>query len=203
MCRATEFHADGSTRAQSSVADAHRSCLGKTCERLAGSGSTSSCGNTALVRVSARVDYAVCAALELAAHEGVLMKADELAAAQHIPVSFLENILVDLRRAGVITSQRGREGGHQLARPPDQISVADVIRVEVGNLADIHGLRPEQLTYQGASAHLTDVWVAARAAYRKVLESITLADLLVGDFPPQVQALLDEPDSWQSWPARR
>lgn len=153
------------------------------------------------MRVSARVDYAVRAALELAAHGDTPMKADDLAEAQGIPVSFLENILTDLRRAGVITSQRGREGGHYLARPADQITVADVIRVEVGNLADIHGQRPETLVYQGAAQHLTDIWVAARSAYRQVLESVTLADLLVGEFAPHVTALIDEPDAWLShWP---
>lgn len=155
------------------------------------------------MRLSARVDYAVRAALELAAHGPEPMKAEDLAKAQDIPVSFLENILGDLKRAGVVSSQRGRDGGHQLARPAKDITIADVIRVEVGNLADIHGQRPEDLVYSGAASHLTDVWVAARAAYRQVLESVTLADLLSGKFTPSVRALIKSPDAWNShWPNR-
>lgn len=154
------------------------------------------------MRVSARVDYAVRAALELAAHGNEPIKADVLAKAQDIPLSFLENILGDLRRAGIIVSQRGRDGGHHLVRPPSEVTIADVMRIEVGNLAEVHGERPEALVYQGAAENLTNVWVAARSAYREVLESITLADVLSGKFGRDIRKLLDEPDSWSShWPA--
>lgn len=156
------------------------------------------------MRVSARVDYAIRAALELAATSQQAVKAEDLAKAQGIPISFLENILGDLRRAGIIISQRGREGGHQLARPAAEITIADIMRIEVGNLAEVHGERPEDLHYEGAAEHLTEVWVAARAAYRKVLESVTLADVLNGKFGRDVKKLTSEPDSWSShWPAPR
>lgn len=151
--------------------------------------------------LSARVDYAVRAMLEIAAAEGSPVKAEVLASSQSISVSFLENIIGDLKRAGLIISRRGRRGGHQLARPASEITVADVIRAEVGNLADIHGHRPEEVHYQGAATNLTEVWVAARAAYRHVLEAVSLADVLNRDFCPDVQQLLGDPDTWQShWP---
>lgn len=148
--------------------------------------------------LSARVDYAVRAVLEIAARDAEPIAAAELAQLQGISVSFLENILADLRRAGVVQSRRGRYGGQLLARPADQITVADVIRAETGYLADIHGQRPEDIEYAGAAEHLTDVWVAARAAYRQVLESVTIADVLAGEFPSHVQALLQLPEAWLS-----
>lgn len=152
--------------------------------------------------LSARVDYAVRAVLEIAARGNEPIAAAELAELQGISVSFLENILADLRRAGVVKSRRGRMGGQLLARPAEMITVADVIRAETGYLADIHGQRPEDIEYAGAAAHLTDVWVAARAAYRQVLESVTIADVLTGDFPPHVQELLGLPEAWVSGRAR-
>lgn len=156
------------------------------------------------MRISARVDYAVRAALELAAHGSEPMKAEPLANAQGIPISFLENILSDMRRAGIIISQRGRDGGHALARPANQITIADVMRVEVGNLAEVHGKRPEDIAYVGAAEHLTDVWVAARAAYRRVLEAVTLEDVLNDKYPREIRRLVSEADSWSShWPNRR
>lgn len=156
------------------------------------------------VRISARVDYAVRAALELAAQSPAPVKAEPLANSQGIPISFLENILSDMRRAGIVTSQRGRDGGHALARPADQITIADVMRVEIGNLAEVHGKRPEDIRYQGAAEHLTDVWVAARAAYRKVLESVTLADVLADKYPREIRNLVRTEDSWSShWPRNR
>ena len=148
--------------------------------------------------LSARVDYAVRAVLEIAARDAEPIAAAELAQLQGISVSFLENILADLRRAGVVQSRRGRYGGQLLARPADQITVADVIRAETGYLADIHGQRPEDIEYAGAAEHLTDVWVAARAAYRQVLESVTIADVLAGEFPSHVQQLLQLPEAWLS-----
>lgn len=148
--------------------------------------------------LSARVDYAVRASLELAASYGRPVTSDALASRQGIPASFLENIIGDLRRAGVVLTRRGRGGGLILARPPEEITVADVIRAETGNLADIHGQRPEDAEYLGAAEHLTDVWVAARTAYRRVLEGVTLADVLKGNFGPEVVALLADPHAWES-----
>lgn len=151
-----------------------------------------------LVWLSARVDYAVRAALEIAAHTDGPLTAEELASRQGISVSFLENIVGDLRRAGLVTSRRGRNGGHSLARPADQITIGDVMRAEIGNLADIHGERPENMAYPGAAEHLTDVWVAARAAYRKILDAATLADVLSGSFTGEVADLVADPRSWES-----
>ena len=154
------------------------------------------------MRLSARVDYCVRAALELAAAEPEPVKADRIASAQAIPPRFLANILADLVRAGVARSQRGAEGGYRLARPAKDISVADVIRVEQGFLADIHGERPEELHYAGTAEHLRDVWVAARAGYRAVLEQVSLAAVVEGALPPQVKALLERPDAWRSGPPK-
>lgn len=150
------------------------------------------------MRVSARVDYAIRAAAEMAAKPGQSLKAQALANTQGISVSFLETILGDLRRAGLVASQRGRAGGYQLARDPADISVADVVRAETGNLFDIYGHRPEDMEYSGAATQLTDVWVAARSAYRQVLEDVTLADLVTGAFGPDVVTLIERPDSWNS-----
>jgi Rrf2 family protein len=146
------------------------------------------------------VDYCVRAALELAAAEPAPLKAEQIAGAQEIPPRFLANILADLVRAGVARSQRGAEGGYRLARPAEDISIADVIRVEQGFLTDIHGERPEELQYGGAAARLRDVWVAARAGYRAVLEQVSLADVVEGRLPAQVDALLERPDAWRSGP---
>lgn len=154
------------------------------------------------VRLSARVDYSVRAALELAAAEPEPVKAEQIASAQQIPQRFLANILADLVRAGVVRSQRGAEGGYRLARPARDISIADVMRVEQGFLTDIHGERPEQLHYLGAAARLREVWVAAREGYRSVLEQVSLADVVAGSLPPQLVALLERPDAWRSGPRR-
>jgi Rrf2 family protein len=146
------------------------------------------------------VDYCVRAALELAAAEPGALKAERIATAQGIPPRFLANILADLVRAGVAQSQRGAEGGYRLARPAEEISVADVIRVEQGFLTDVHGARPEELHYAGAAERLREVWVAARAGYRSVLEQVSLADVVEGSLPAQVKALLERPDAWRSGP---
>jgi Rrf2 family protein len=152
------------------------------------------------VRLSARVDYCVRAALELAAAEPEAVKAEVIAGAQEIPPRFLANIMADLVRAGVARSQRGAAGGYRLARPAKEISIADVIRVEQGFLTDIHGERPEELEYRGAAERLREVWVAARAGYRAVLEQVSLADVVEGSLPARVQALLERPDAWRSGP---
>lgn len=153
------------------------------------------------MKLSAKVDYAVRAALELAAAGDHSLKGEQIASAQDIPPRFLENILGDLRQAGLVHSQRGTEGGYRLARPASEITVADVMRIEAGNLADIHGERPEEVRYQGAAERLRDVWVAARTSYRAMLEKVTLADIVSGDLPPEILAITSQPDAWRShWP---
>jgi len=129
------------------------------------------------VRVSAKVDYALRAMAELAAASPGLTTAEQLASAQHIPPKFLESILSQLRSAGLVASQRGAMGGYQLARPAEEISIADVIRELEGPIATVRGVRPDELEYHGAAAGLRDVWLELRTHMRDVLEQTTLADL--------------------------
>lgn len=152
------------------------------------------------MRVSAKADYAVRAAAELAAAAGRArpLKREEIATAQGIPSKFLETILLELKHAGLIKSQRGASGGYSLARPPADISVADVIRAVEGPLAHVRGERVETVEYAGAAAHLRDVWVAVRASLREVLETTTLDDLVRGRLPRRVRQLTREPDAWVS-----
>lgn len=147
------------------------------------------------VRTTAKADYAVRAAVELAA-AGDMVTAEQLAQAQSIPVNFLENILRDLRRAGLIESRRGQAGGYLLARPPEEISIADVIRSVEGPLANVRGMSPEQLDYAGSAERLRDVWVALRANVRNVLERVSLADVARGELPPHVEELTRGADAW-------
>lgn len=131
------------------------------------------------MRVSAKVDYALRAIVELAATEsGGLVKSERLATAQTIPPKFLESILLELRHAGLVASQRGTDGGYRLGRPADEITVADVIRAVEGPLATIRGARPEDVTYEGSATGLRDVWIDLRTAMRGVLERTTIADLV-------------------------
>lgn len=150
------------------------------------------------MRVSAKVDYAVRAAVELAAAQesGKPVKADTLARAQAIPVKFLENILQGLRQAGVVESRRGPDGGHLLARPAAEIALADVIRAIDGPLAGVGGRRPEELSFQGSAEPLQDVWIAVRASLRRVLEEVTLADVAAGRLPDFVGELTGDPGAW-------
>ena len=148
------------------------------------------------MRVSAKADYALRAAVELAAAGEGPVKGDRIAQAQQIPPNFLENILGDLRNAGLVASRRGAEGGYWLARPAGEISLADVIRAVDGPLANVRGVRSEQVEYAGTAAPLRDVWVAVRASLRSVLETVTLADLAAGELPTHVRALADDPDAW-------
>ena len=148
------------------------------------------------MRITAKVDYAVRAMAELAAAPGGPTKGDRLAERQAIPPKFLENILADLRRAGLVASQRGAEGGYWLAKPADDVSVADIIRAVEGPLADVHGTPPETVTYTGAAASLQRVWVATRGALRSILEEVTIADIVAGTLPPGTERFLDEPDAW-------
>jgi Rrf2 family protein len=128
------------------------------------------------VRVSAKVDYALRAMLELAA-AGALVKGEQLAATQVIPQKFLEGILLDLRHAELVTSRRGVDGGYALGRPAGEISLADVIRAVEGPIATVRGVRPDDVRYEGAAAALAGVWIDLRAAMRGVLEETTLADV--------------------------
>ena len=150
------------------------------------------------MRLSAKADYAIRAAVELAAAGDGPTKSERIAVAQEIPSKFLENILLDLKQAGVVQSRRGAEGGYWLARPADQISLADVIRAVEGPLAYVRGTRPEDLEYRGAAASLQQVFVALRASLRAVLEEVTLADVAAGELPTSVLALTDDPDAWVS-----
>jgi Rrf2 family protein len=147
------------------------------------------------VRTTAKADYAVRAAVELAAAGGQ-RTAEQIAQAQDIPANFLENILRDLRRAGIVDSRRGQQGGYALARAADEISIADVIRAVEGPLANVRGYPPEDLEYDGASARLRDVWVALRANVRNVLERVTLADVASGELPAHVDELIRDADAW-------
>lgn len=149
------------------------------------------------MRISAKADYAVRAAIELAgADEGTPTKGDAIAKAQGIPLKFLENILGDLRHAGIVASRRGQDGGYWLARPPREITIADVIRAVDGPLASVRGGRPENTTYSGAAEPLQRVWIAVRTSLRQVVEHVTLADVASGKLPPKVSKLADDPESW-------
>ena len=149
------------------------------------------------MRIGSRTDYALRAACELAsADREQPMKAEEIAAAQEIPVRFLEKILNDLRRAGIVESRRGSEGGHLLALAPEQVTVADVVRAIDGPLVNVAGTRPHELAYAGSAEHQGELLVALRAAVRGVLDRTTLADLVAGRFPKHVRALLADPAAW-------
>lgn len=148
--------------------------------------------------ISAKVDYAVRAMCTVAAAGGQAVTAESLAAAQQLPPKFLESILNDLRRAGLLTSQRGVDGGYRLARSSKEITVADIIRPIDGPLAEVRGLRPESTSYQGAAVHLQQVWIAVRSSLRSVLEQVTLGDIVAGTMPPVVTKLTDAPEAWTS-----
>ncbi|HEV8461857.1 MAG TPA: Rrf2 family transcriptional regulator [Gaiellaceae bacterium] len=149
------------------------------------------------MRVSAKADYAVRAAVELAAAGEGPLKGDRIAEAQEIPSNFLENILSDLRNAGIVMSRRGADGGYWLARPAEEVSIADVIRAVDGPLANVRGVRPAQLEFPGKAEKMRDVWVAVRANLRDVLENVTLADVATGDLPEHVSALAAAPEAWE------
>ena len=149
------------------------------------------------MRVSAKADYAIRAMVELATAGGGPLKADRISRAQEIPVKFLENIMGDLRNAGLVRSQRGAEGGYWLARPAEEIDLAQVIRAVDGPLANVRGLRSEEVTYTGSAEPMRDVWIAVRASLRRVLEAVTLADVASGQLPPEVAELTSDRDAWQ------
>jgi Rrf2 family protein len=165
------------------------------------------------MRISAKADYAVRAAVELAAaqlddaraagssqtgnsRDEKPVKAERIATAQGIPLNFLENILGELRHAGVVRSQRGADGGFRLARPAEQISIADVIRAVEGPLASVRGGPPEQAEYAGAAEALLRVWIAVRANLRGVVEHVTVADVASGRLPKSIDKLAEDPEAW-------
>ena len=151
--------------------------------------------------ISAKVDYAMRALLEIAAGNQVdptaMFKAENLAASQHIPSRFLEGILRQLRQAGIVTSKRGADGGYRLARPAAEVTVASVVRALDGPLAEVRGVRPEDAVYDGPAEHLQEVWIATRSALRNVLDSVTLADIVDGALPEHLNALVAQPQAWQ------
>jgi Rrf2 family protein len=160
------------------------------------------------MRVSAKADYAVRAALELAAASGTAagvrpLKREQISAAQKIPSKFLETIMLELKHAGIVKSTRGAGGGYALARPAEDISVADVIRAVDGPLANVRGERVESVEYEGAATSLRDLWVAVRASLRRVLESTSLADVVEGDLPDEVIELMADPEAYISLNRRR
>jgi Rrf2 family protein len=149
------------------------------------------------MRITAKADYAVRAALELAAVEDdEPVKGEQLAESQQIPLQFLEHILLELKHARIIRTKRGVRGGYWLARDPSEITLADVIRAVEGPLANIQDSAPEDTEYPGHAELLKDVWIAVRANLRAVLERVTLADLTAGDLPDAVRELTEDPDAW-------
>ena len=149
------------------------------------------------MRISAKADYAVRAAVELAAAaDEKPVKAERIASAQDIPLNFLENILGELRHAGVVRSHRGAEGGFRLAKPADEITIADIIRAVEGPLASVRGGPPEETSYPGSSEALPRVWIAVRANLRKVVEHVTVADVASGKLPAPIEQLAEDPEAW-------
>lgn len=149
------------------------------------------------MRISAKADYAVRAAVELAsAHDEKPVKAERIATAQDIPLNFLENILGELRHAGIVRSHRGADGGFRLAKPADQVSIADIIRAVEGPLASVRGGPPEETSYPGSSEALPRVWIAVRASLRNVVEHVTVADVASGELPTAIDKLAADPEAW-------
>ena len=151
------------------------------------------------MHVTAKADYAVRAVIELAgSSQESPRKVDDVAKAQSIPVSFLENILTQLRSAGVVRSQRGPEGGYWLARSADELNLADVIRAVEGPLVGVRGQRPEEIEYGGSAKALQQVWIALRTSLREVLENVTVEDVAQGQLPKDVLALTHDEEAWQT-----
>jgi Rrf2 family protein len=148
------------------------------------------------VQISARAEYAVRALLALAAYDPATSTAQSLADEQGLPRKFLEAILSELRRGGLVRSQRGAEGGYRLARPASEITIGEVLRVVDGPLAGVRGARPEAAVYAGAAENLQTVWVAVRSAVRNVLDEVSLAEVLSGEFPSHITTLVKAPGAW-------
>ncbi len=151
------------------------------------------------MHVTAKADYAVRAVVELAGSaQDSPRKVDDLAQAQGIPVSFLENILTQLRSTGIVRSQRGPEGGYWLAHPANEVSLAQIIRAVEGPLVGVRGQRPEEIQYVGSAESLQQVWIALRSNLRKVLEHVTVADVSSGKLPKDIVALTRHDDAWET-----
>jgi Rrf2 family protein len=151
------------------------------------------------VRVSAKADYAVRAMIELGAGaEDTPVKGELIASSQDIPVRFLENILAELRHAGLVNSRRGSDGGYWLGQPADQIAIADIIRAVEGPLATVRGEPADELEYADDAKALQEVWIALRASIRGILESVTLADVTGGELPDAVRQIASQPDVRQT-----
>jgi Rrf2 family protein len=149
------------------------------------------------MRVSAKSDYPLRALIEIAGHtDGSPVPAEGVGRTQGIPRGFLLAILADLRRAGIVSAQRGQSGGWRLARTPDQISVADVIRAVDGPLVSVYDVRPEVVSYTGSAEILQFVWIAARSSLREVFESVTLEALVAQDLPDAVMLRTSDEDAW-------
>jgi Rrf2 family protein len=148
------------------------------------------------VHLSAKADYAVRAAVQLASSSEFPVTSESIASAQEIPAKFLEAILSELRQSGLVKSRRGAHGGYWLSRPASEISVADVLRAVEGPMALVRGERPEQLDYHGSAEPLRDVWIAMRAALRGVLSHVTLADISTGALPRHITKLTRDPQAW-------
>src|SRR6478672_9561708 len=148
------------------------------------------------MRVSAKADYAVRAAAELAAADDDPVKGEKLADAQDIPLQFLEHILLELKHAGIVRARRGAKGGYWLAKPADDVTIADIVRAVEGPIAHVQSAPPESIEYRGNAKSLQEVWVAVRASLRSVLEEVTLADLVSGELPAVVSELTASPDAW-------
>jgi Rrf2 family protein len=148
------------------------------------------------MRITAKVDYAVRAAVELAVAGDGPIKGERLAQAQDIPLKFLENILGELKHAGLVRSQRGTEGGYWLAQSPDEITIADIIRAVEGPLASVRGESPGSVAFTGSAEPLGKLWVAVRANLREVLESVTVADVASGKLPAPIEEIASDPDAW-------
>jgi Rrf2 family protein len=158
-------------------------------------------GDNRAMDIAARTDYAIRALLMLAQEAqsvGAPISVDTLAKRQSLPRKFLESILGDLRRAGIVTSKRGSTGGYTLSRPAAQISLGDIFRAVDGPLAEVRGLRPHETSYDGVAEHLPVVWVAVRASLRRVLDGTSLEQLLTGELPAAVRRLSEDPQAWQN-----
>jgi len=149
------------------------------------------------MRISAKADYAIRAAIELAAApDSRAVPAERIATSQGIPLNFLEHILSELRIAGVVRSQRGTDGGYRLAREPRQITIADIIRAVEGPLATVRGGKPEETEYPGVASQLPRVWIAVRKNLRNVVEHVTVADVANASLPDSINVLADDPEAW-------
>jgi Rrf2 family protein len=155
-------------------------------------------GHNERVHITAKADYAVRALIVMAADpDGKPIKGETIAKSQGMPIKFVENTLVDLRRIGLVASQRGVAGGFKLGRPANRITIADIVRAVEGPLAEVRGERPEKTCYSGPAENLQTVWIAARASLRSVLEQVTIADVVAGTIPKRVLKLTENPDAWK------